>query len=72
MLVEEKGDFFFPIFIVFIKKNIFEKKMIVLIILDLIDFFFFKIYDNYEIPIQNYIFVKDNFKIIEVISFKKR
>lgn len=46
--------------------------MIVLIILDLIDFFFFKIYDNYEIPIQNYIFVKDNFKIIEVISFKKR
>lgn len=72
MLVEEKGDFFFPIFIVFIKKSIFEKKMIVLIILDLIDFFFFKIYDNYEIPIQNYIFVKDNFKIIEVISFKKR
>ena len=35
----ERG-FFFPIFIVFIKKNIFEKKMIVLIILDLIDFFF--------------------------------
>ena len=42
MLVEEKGDFFFPIFIVFIKKSIFEKKMIVLIILDLIDFFFSK------------------------------
>lgn len=67
----ERGFFFSYFYCFYKKKHIWKKN-------DSFNnfifnwFFFFKIYDNYEIPIQNYIFVKDNFKIIEVISFKKR